>query len=617
MYKLYIEDLNGVWKMADMGDDKPAMNYQANNIAELKDRQANYSQALKLPMTKNNCQILSNTDSFDVVTSIPYKNIKCRLFSNDSVLAGPGSILIIDKVTTDFEVEIISGNADLFETLTNNKMLGLDLGSYILASKMKRDNYADENYCLALATFYGGSDEVDLNSTNCIPFAYLKNAIEKIISTNGYTLDTNLLNADWNEKAINICTFNPTSGSFIPMRAYTNNTYTKATADHYNYVNFALTPNGNGRAVNYVDAGYDPVYPYRSIRYTPTFDCIITIKFHIQTSGFGNGASLRIAKVDSEGVVIGLPYYNADVYNNTIDLSINMTEGDILDLSLMKLAGTVDVMGMMTTTIEWLTVADDLHAGCSLDVASNLGFETQFDFFKIFVQLYGLTVSVDNVNNIVYAYTMQKLYDNKIIAKDWSNKLNDVPGETYFKLGDYVQKNVISFNENSVDSVNDSGSFLVDNETLDKTKDLFTINLEAGKDRNLSGHPIANIPIETMSDNVITLSGGKPHIVDIYQCSITDQQTFILNTTIHVKVILNTAIHVKVQYFIDTFYLQLTTMLTGLKYNESYYYLTDKDIEDFDQYTPVYIQKFGHYFYVNKIVNYTSGVLTKCQLIKL
>ena len=165
--------------------------------------------------------------------------------------------------------------------------------------------------------------------------------------------------------------------------------------------------------------------------------------------------------------------------------------------------------------------------------------------------------------------------------------------------------------------MNDSGSFLVDNETLDKTKDLFTINLEAGKDRNLSGHPIANIPIETMSDNVITLSGGKPHIVDIYQCSITDQQTFILNTTIHVKVILNTAIHVKVQYFIDTFYLQLTTMLTGLKYNESYYYLTDKDIEDFDQYTPVYIQKFGHYFYVNKIVNYTNGVLTKCQLIKL
>ena len=149
MYKLYIEDLNGIWKLADMGDDKPAMNYQANNIAELKDRQANYSQALKLPPTKNNCLIFGMSEQFDVVTAFPYQKHNCRLFSNDSVLAGTGSVLIIDKVTTGFDVAIISGNADLFELL-KQPMTNVDLGSIIRNEASfipdQDGNYSDDTY---------------------------------------------------------------------------------------------------------------------------------------------------------------------------------------------------------------------------------------------------------------------------------------------------------------------------------------------------------------------------------------------------------------------------------------------------------------------------------------
>ena len=127
-YKLHIEDSAGTWRIADFGTNKPAMNYQLNNLAELKDRQIDYSRALKLPFTPINCAIFGYANEFDVVTDIPYRKLNCRLFCNDSILAGPGSYLILDQVTDNFEVQILSGNADFFEQMKAVKMSNVDFG---------------------------------------------------------------------------------------------------------------------------------------------------------------------------------------------------------------------------------------------------------------------------------------------------------------------------------------------------------------------------------------------------------------------------------------------------------------------------------------------------------
>jgi hypothetical protein len=243
-----------------------------------------------------------------------------------------------------------------------------------------------------------------------------------------------------------------------------------------------------------------------------------------------------------------------------------------------------------------------------LYIAPNLGFDTQFDFVKAFVQLFGLTLSIDNVNKVVYAYTMQKLYDNKAIAKDWSKKLNDVVSDMYFTFGSYAQTNSIRFDDNSADNVKDSGNFSISNETLEKSKDLFPIKLEAGIDKIINGVLTANIPLEEAG--TLEFKGSKPHIVDI-----SLQSVYI--PAMEGFYNLFVATHSKTQSFIDSFYTGLVTMLSDAKYTEDFFFLTDKDIEEFDQFVPVYIQKYGHYFYVNKIVNYISGELTKCQLIKL
>ncbi|MEI8087089.1 MAG: hypothetical protein WCG93_12845 [Paludibacter sp.] len=584
------------WSLADLGNDKPAMNYQANNIAELKDRQANYSQALKLPMTKNNCLIFGHSETFDVLTSIPYKKFECRLFSNESVLAGTGSVLIIDKCTTDFEVAILSGNVDFFELLSNKSMADLDLGTYILGSQTVLNNYSNVNYCIPVATFLaGGTGQINTAAYHCYPFAYLKNAIEKIITSNGYTLITNLLDADWNKKAINVCSLNPNSDSLNSFEAYAGGN-SSAGAGVGEYIVFNINPTGNGLLTAFNESGV------KGMRWTSPIDCSIKIAFGVTTPTPLAASDLVIK--NNTNVIL-----NLTALNGSINQVINVSKGDILEITAWKRPNSSNPARSSYTFRLSEMITETVPTLGKLYISPNLGFDTQFDFFKMFVQVFGLTLSVDNVNKVVRAYTMQKLYDNKVIAKDWSKKLNDVPSDMYFTFGGYAQKNLIKFDDNSADNVTDSGSFAISNETIEKSKDLFSIKLESGLDRILNSHSIANIPLEEIdSSNVISFKGGKPHIVNTSSSPIT------INGTAYN---LNIANHSNSQSFIDSFYTGLVTMLGAAKYTEDFFYLTDKDIEDFNQFVPVYVQKYGHYFYVNKIVNYVSGELTKCQLIKL
>lgn len=111
-YILYINK-GGEWMTVDLGNNKPAMNYQTNDIADLKSRQYDYSQALKFPMTKRNCWLFEGVDNIDVSTYFPYIKHECRLFSNGFVVAGVGSYLILDKVTDSFECQIVSAASTL------------------------------------------------------------------------------------------------------------------------------------------------------------------------------------------------------------------------------------------------------------------------------------------------------------------------------------------------------------------------------------------------------------------------------------------------------------------------------------------------------------------------
>ena len=609
MYKLYIE-INSVWKIVDLGDDKPAMNKQANDIAELKDRQVDYSQSLKLPQTRNNCQLFGFSESVDVVTDFPYKKHKCRLFSNDSVIAGIGSYLVLVKVNEYFEVQILSSNADFFSILESKKVSELDLGSCQRSGYGFFDDYAvsnDKGWCMAAAIYTKGEQITPNNAGgNQYPFVFIKYVIDKILQSNGYEpLITNVPLIEMSKKAINISTLIPDANSLLIYNSSATWKLIRRTDGSGSNI-IGIVSNGNGML-----ASADT--PLRLIYSSPAA-CKFNVNLTVVGSGDYMGMQTFEIKNGTTDEVIFTDTFILLGAQETHTVTKQVELGDLEDAVITITANTQPLKAYNFDNVITITnlISDVVPLTGMIPFAPNLGFDTQLDFFKMFTQLFGLTIQVNNETKAVYAYTMQKLYDNKSLAKDWSEKLHDKKSDKSFTIRSYGQSNYIKFDDNEIDNVKDKGVFLIQNETLPLEKDLFNIKFEAGNDSTSMGVLVASIPLEEVTiDGEITtreFKDGKPHIVEI-----TNGQVMFLGTLLNAKL----TNHVKAQSFVDNYYARLIDMLYRAKWIDEEFWLTDEDIEKFDHFVPVYVQKYGAFFYVNKIKNYISGQLTKCEIIKL
>lgn len=108
----------------------------------------------------------------------------------------------------------------------------------------------------------------------------------------------------------------------------------------------------------------------------------------------------------------------------------------------------------------------------------------QLDFVKMVCNLYGL-FPCQTPSGIDFI-EIDKLEDNKPDAYDWSRYLldddPDAPHHTDWHMTDLARRNRVSYKEDEKDLVIDEAFLTVDDDTLDREKDLFTIPLAASDD---------------------------------------------------------------------------------------------------------------------------------------
>jgi hypothetical protein len=107
----------------------------------------------------------------------------------------------------------------------------------------------------------------------------------------------------------------------------------------------------------------------------------------------------------------------------------------------------------------------------------------------------------------------------------------------------------------------------------------------------------------------------KPHLVELTDRTVPVRVTIRRSGPTYDYPISN---HVTAGRIFDMGYAILQDrMLKHARLIEDKFYLTPEDVEKFDPSIPVFIEKYGSYFYVNKIKNFELGKLTSCELIKL
>jgi hypothetical protein len=164
-------------------DDKStiAQTIKAWDVGDIRTRNANYTNRIKVPMTPNNRNTFGFPEDDNSQTDKPYIKLPCKLIQNGSETI-PSGLAIITEAEDVYVVELYSGIISFFDEVSEKTLRDLDLSDFDSAGPTPKITYPFIDY--------GTMDETDnplvLVGQEYPSFEY-KTLIEQIIIQNGYT----------------------------------------------------------------------------------------------------------------------------------------------------------------------------------------------------------------------------------------------------------------------------------------------------------------------------------------------------------------------------------------------------------------------------------------------
>lgn len=663
-YELLMKGIDGeVWSL-DLPLDAPAMNYQINNLAELKDRNASYSQRISLPRTTHNEQAFQFSFVVGSGSYVPYMKFPCQLFYEGALISPAGAVLnIVDVSDTSIGVQIIGATADLFDTLNNTDAKDPGTGMFLL--KWYTDTMGQSErylsgpeeskvlYFWLYATLQKNPNMPPI-STEAIqevreldkfyPHLNWYDLVTWIFDREGYSLETDVDPVDRAEMFLP-CTY--------PVLA-DNPNVPKASGTGW----IRNTPSGGLAGVTWQGSPgvtlSDPVAGRLIIDTIPgefswmtLWDTTITFSFSwSNTSAIQRGTvAVRVTHYKNDGtsaIVLSRSWTSGSSGSASVDIPMEAGEHILVDGSLVAGSSTTNQYDMrfpvsITAPIPPETSPGDRpYPGLTYDLLASTGFKSLGDIVKAFFQLFGLTIDVNPATKVARAYSVQEFYNRRSSSgKNWSDKLiKGKDTKLTFQLSSYAQSNEIKLEDNKDNNVTDSYKFSIPDVNLQPTKLLFQIGFLAGLNQTLYDagstqrlHTLANYPIWTinrgrMENGEMTETTweynalSKPMVVHINKSDYLRPQVSVGYTLTPIR--LYTAYFKNLNYYVPKYYDKLIdNILKRPKILQTQILLDSLDIQSLDLFNPIWLEEHGFWFYVSKINNFQAGKITKVDLIRM
>ena len=614
MYRIAVID-NGSEHTLDMKKSSFPFNFESNDIAQLNDSTASWSYTITLPRTPNNDRILGFAGIPFVNSTTPYERKRCNVYMDGLRIIHNG-VLIIDSTTkTEYKVQVLAGNADVFELMkavdfktwnktniylpttslptdTNpadmTKRYTYPLSLNVAAGRTLRMNAKSGDfywYATPLLRVGGTTNDGTLkNLLTQIGFSLVTDVSDAVLDAMWMSMATRKKNSDtgyiWQSAETNVGIDNvvtnngktPNGHSRIQVRFTIANYYDS----HHNLISGAscfsdFVSAGGSVYLAIYDQNYiagqanDPIAYIRASDFTvnnrtlqATFDCDDSVS-HLEFKTFGGNSSTTWR------------HYDGSAY----------TEHTGLCSSYKWYVQTIpDDTG------------DNAYSGMRMNLEANCGIANGMDFFKILSQVFGWTIKIDQDTKTIYAYSFGYITGRKSYAPDWTLKVaQDLDREVDFEFGKYAQENIIQYAENKLGGYRQSTSFAIPNVNLAATANLLDIKVSSGNAERVEQWELKEDGTYSWKDN------GTPHLV-VWAASGDTPTHYTLDQVLANYQSLIAAIQ--------------ATQTISLKM-----YLTAVDILNFDQFTPIYLKQFGQYFYVNKIKDWEVGKLCNVELLRL
>lgn len=622
---LYIGDT-----LCDLDEDEVIpVNKQTNDIAEMKDRQSDFTASFRIRKTRAMRTLFELSGEVGANTTFPYQNQLCKLVQDGIEMITNGH-LVLDMVDDlYYYCSIYSGNLSLFTLIGNLKIADIqplyspdelehtwDIATQALHSVSPEMDYV---YPLCEPSDDSGMNPMLLsgNTTELYggwiwPFIKVRTLWDELFANAAYTVEGNILSDD---------TFNRL---YLPISSRNAN---KEFVNKYLYSLSWIGPavhigldklDETGVTVINGDANFALGF-YRA-NFTATY------KFKI------------IILVNSG--IIDVHLYSNFIDRGTFTKTVTSPLGDEYEFEYAATIGewmTFYTDGLIYTydgySISVIDITDaKLEYGNVMSPRYNLPDMTQVDFIKMICNMFGLIPEVSARDMTVKFWNYVELYDNIALARDWSAYLSEREDEAEFKFGDYAQYNYLKYKESDdVIKGNGTGIMIVDDETLVLQKDALELKISTCDEVVIAfTNPVATsrIAFNTWYDDAGLYKANDtidPRIVYIKEATgkelvlWDDVDANGVPTGNHVDIpdpLMATSIDVAFSTLVYH-YGGLSRMLTKTNLRRCKFNLPVYEVAGLKHYIPIYLSQYKAYFYVNKINNYVPGKLCIIDLIKL
>lgn len=452
-----------------------AMTYQLNDIADIKNQRANFSNVFKAARSKGNDRKLGFGADINSTDKRPYRLLPARIIidGEDIVTNGYATIKKTDKY---YNVLVYSGLLDLYAKLGELKLKDIDLSEFDHALDLATIQSllpTSTGICYPLID-YGHLVVRNACLLDYMRFSiYIKEIIERILTNAGFEFSGSFFNhAHYdklllpftNEKLTNKAS--STAGSF---EATNEAGYPVANTNVFTDVGgFTVT---KGNSANCFNGTTYTVGAY-AVRGKFTFEGSISDAF-----GGTQKTALRLIS-STKGI---LTYAKQDILGTSVNVKLTVNNVDYEAGEVIKLqvqhnnAAGITVQGKVKFVQDTIVPYNGL-----MPVAENLPDIKQKDFLKGIAQIYGLIFDIDVQTQNVRIRFFDDIIANKAAAKDWSWKLDlKVQDEKTYDLG-LAQVNNFSYNNGTEEGEEDTdaaeagnvpfslgrGVILADNDTL-------------------------------------------------------------------------------------------------------------------------------------------------------
>lgn len=612
-------------------DTKITLNFNSNIFGDISKITPSNSLTISLPKTPKNTKVFGAPSVVGGSSIAPYRRRNAELYVNGVAVVDTAYAVLL-SVSDSYEIALYWGVVTALSTLKDNGKTLADINE-VLEIKYGGDKWWENwegaygktlqglvNSGLINAVYEAGIEDLRNNTTARAQVALLPSVRaswlwNNIVADNGLTIrkptvftqalgklalpfTTHKVNKAIEDK----CEFlkvnyriTSANGPYTCKATFHTLRTTPATNPYSEYEQKVVSLKINNRSVD-----FDAVIYRAKQAHTATFTLMLTVEKSYELGSYRVGFELYNSQGTAKYTNLAFEstgHAEQIKETHTFDLSegdyvVATAEGVFKDITILSSTMLVDVAAS----------EEDQVMGGMINTRDNLPDISQLDFVKAMCAMYGLWATL--VDGEVHLVSFTDLYAQTPI--DWSHKLvgtgDGDAGKTTYTLADYAKRNILRYKEDDTVKVDASGALVVDNENLDREKDMLKLPFSAS-DGNVIPHLKWKDDDSTTGE--VEAQKVEPRIMTLKDISEVNSHTASLSFD-----------GLKFSQLIPEYYAFWQKIMRNPIVIEEKVRLSEIDIKMLDFRKPIYLQKYGATFAIDK-VQWSEGKPSTVTLVKL